>query len=220
MRIPRAALALIFAILLTACVPQAAQWTGAESPKGIKVEWVNFRHDVSFTAGQSAPSDFERARFQSFLAQMRMTPSSRVAVGTAAGPLAGRRAEAVMEQLTEQNIQGTSLAQGSLNDLEPTSVAVIVGRYVATPPNCPDWRKPSSQNHQNSPSSNFACADSTNLALMLEDPADLLRGRPLGPGDAAGLVHGIQRYRDNIVFPPTRQVTQDNVDATKVESAE
>ncbi len=209
------------ALLLAACVPPAAQWSGAEAPKEIKVEWVNFRHDVSFTSGQAAPSDFERARFQSFLAQMRMTPSSRVAVAAAEGPLAGPRAEAVRALLDEQRIESMSLARGSLSDLGQGSVAVIVGRYVATPPNCPDWRKPANQNFQNSPSSNFGCANAVNLALMVEDPADLLRGRPLGPGDAAGLVHGIQRYRSNLVIPPTGQATQTSVEpASVLESAQ
>lgn len=215
MHIRPAIIAPVLALLLAACAPQAAQWSGAESSKEIKVEWVNFRHDVSFTTGQAAPSDFERARFQSFLAQMRMTPSSRVAVAAAAGPLAAPRAEAIMALLAEQRIESTSLARGSVGDLGPGSVAVIIGRYVATPPNCPDWRKPANQNFQNSPSSNFGCATAANLALMVEDPADLLRGRRLGPGDAAGLIHGIRRYRGNLVIPPTAQVTQ-----TSVESAE
>ncbi len=213
MNIRPAAIASFLALFLVACTPQAAQWSGAESSKEIKVEWVNFRHDVSFTTGQAAPSDFERARFQSFLAQMRMTPSSRVAVAAAEGPLAAPRAEAIRALLAEQRIESMSLARGSLDDLGPGSVAVIVGRYVATPPNCPDWRKPANQNFQNSPSSNFGCANAVNLALMVEDPADLLRGRPLGPGDAAGLVHGIQRYRSNLVIPPAGQVTQTSVEA-------
>ncbi len=215
MRIRPAAIATFFAILLTACAPQAAQWSGAESSKEIKVEWVNFRHDVNFSTIQTAPSDFERARLQSFLAQMRMTPSSRVAVTAASGPLAAPRADAVVALLAEQQIGSTSLASGSLVNVAPGSVAVIVGRYVATPPNCPDWRKPANQNFQNSPASNFGCADAVNLALMVEDPADLLRGRRLGPGDAAGLVHGIQRYRSNLVIAPTEQVTQESVGAAK-----
>ena len=213
MHIRPATIAPFLALFLVACTPQAAQWSGAESSKEIMVEWVNFRHDVSFTTGQAAPSDFERARFQSFLAQMRMTPSSRVAVAAAEGPLAAPRAEAIRALLAEQRIESMSLARGSLDDLGPGSVAVIVGRYVATPPNCPDWRKPANQNFQNSPSSNFGCANAVNLALMVEDPADLLRGRPLGPGDAAGLVHGMQRYRSNLVIPPAGQVTQTSVEA-------
>ncbi|MCH8184408.1 MAG: hypothetical protein IID55_14620, partial [Proteobacteria bacterium] len=105
MHIRPAIIAPVLALLLAACAPQAAQWSGAESSKEIKVEWVNFRHDVSFTTGQAAPSDFERARFQSFLAQMRMTPSSRVAVAAAAGPLAPPRAEALLAPLAEQRIE-------------------------------------------------------------------------------------------------------------------
>ena len=210
MRMPFATIAPFFAVLLAACVPQG-QWSGAESPKETKVEWVNFRHDVLFAAGKTAPTEFERARLQSFLAQVRMTPSARVAVAAAAGPLATPRAEAVTSLLVERRIKSTGLARGALGDLGPGSVAVIVGRYVATPPKCPDWRKPSNQNFQNSPASNFGCADAVNLALMVEDPADLLRGRRLGPGDAAGLVHGIQRYRSNLVIPPAAQATQESV---------
>ncbi|MCH8187665.1 MAG: hypothetical protein IIB66_03000, partial [Proteobacteria bacterium] len=56
MHIRPAIIAPVLALLLAACAPQAAQWSGAESSKEIKVEWVNFRHDVSFTTGQAAPS--------------------------------------------------------------------------------------------------------------------------------------------------------------------
>ncbi len=103
------------------------------------------------------------------------------------------------------------ISPGSVGDIGSGSVAVIVGRYIATPPRCPDWRKPSNQNPQNSPASNFGCASAVNLALMVEDPGDLLRGRQLGPGDAAGLVHGIQRYRSNLVIPPAEVQTQESV---------
>ncbi|MCH7664864.1 MAG: hypothetical protein IH936_02915, partial [Acidobacteria bacterium] len=75
---------------------------------------------------------------------------------------------AIRAHLAEQTIESMSLARGSLDDLGPGSVAVIVGRYVATPPNCPDWRKPANQNFQNSPSSNFGCANAVNLALMVD----------------------------------------------------
>ncbi len=201
----------LFTFVLAACSSVGAQYSGAESPKDIKVTWVNFRYDVLFADGEDAITAQERTRLDAFLRQIQMTPSSRFAVAAAAGPLAAARSDAVAAVLRGYRGGNTPISPGSVGDIGSGSVAVIVGRYIATPPRCPDWRKPSNQNPQNSPASNFGCASAVNLALMVEDPGDLLRGRQLGPGDAAGLVHGIQRYRSNLVIPPAEVQTQESV---------
>ena len=73
--------------------------------------------------------------------------------------------------------------------------------YVATPPNCPDFTKSSSEDHDNYPPSNWGCATQTDLSLMVANPRDLVIGREpsLEPADAAVLP--IQRYRQGKTAP-------------------
>ena len=74
---------------------------------------------------------------------------------------------------------------------------VTVGRYVVTPPNCPDWTKPATGDPGNNVSSNFGCATTANLGLMIADPGALVRGYAAGPGDGEMLAKGVQNYRED-----------------------
>ena len=75
-------------------------------------------------------------------------------------------------------------------------MAVVVERYVVTPPDCPNWSKSPTGDHSNAMPSNFGCADATNLSLMVADPRDLLVGRPLGPPRGDPALYGYARYRN------------------------
>ena len=81
------------------------------------------------------------------------------------------------------------------------SLLVVVERYVVTPPDCPDWTKSPNGDHENAVTSNFGCANVTNLGLMVADPRDLVVGRDLGPADADYTSLAIQRYRAGKTAP-------------------
>lgn len=61
-------------------------------------------------------------------------------------------------------------------------IRVVVSRSGATVPNCPNWDRPALPDYANSTSSNFGCAVNTNLAAMIADPEDLIRGRDTAGG--------------------------------------
>jgi pilus assembly protein CpaD len=81
---------------------------------------------------------------------------------------------------------------------------LVVGRYVVTTPDCPDWTKPTTGDRGNSPSGNFGCATATNLGLMVADPGGLVVGRSLGPNDPYLSTGAVRRYRDDKVKPLPR----------------
>ncbi|MGH6886966.1 MAG: CpaD family pilus assembly lipoprotein, partial [Geminicoccales bacterium] len=74
-------------------------------------------------------------------------------------------------------------------------VEVVLERYLVTLPACPDWSRESGTDFDNLPLSNLGCATQTNLGLMIAEPKDLVRGRPLGPADGIQQAEGIVRYR-------------------------
>ncbi len=78
--------------------------------------------------------------------------------------------------------------------MPPNTLLVVVERYIVTPPDCPNWTKSSSGDHDNAATSNFGCSNVTNLGLMVADPRDLVIARQLGPGSAAQAGLAIQRY--------------------------
>jgi pilus assembly protein CpaD len=56
--------------------------------------------------------------------------------------------------------------------------------------------------------SGFGCATTNNLGVMVANPADLERGRPLDPADAEAASLSIQRYRVGEIIPLITEDTQ------------
>ena len=81
--------------------------------------------------------------------------------------------------------------------VQPGSARVIVARSTASVPNCPNWRQARNPGAPISMESNFGCAANSNLAAMIADPEDLVRGQEGAPGgDAAASTKAIKTYRD------------------------
>jgi type IV pilus biogenesis protein CpaD/CtpE len=73
----------------------------------------------------------------------------------------------------------------------------VVGRYVVTPPSCPNWEKPPGYDFNNTEDSNLGCATTTNLGLMLANPGDLTRSRNMSPGDGTTQARAVKNFRDD-----------------------
>src|SRR5205085_5031247 len=91
-------------------------------------------------------------------------------------------------------------------DTVPANRAIVsVGRYTVTLPACPNWSQSLSYEFTNAFSSNYGCANTTNLGLMVASPADLVSGRTLTGADAQLAAEAVKRYLDDRVKrpPPT-----------------
>ncbi len=87
--------------------------------------------------------------------------------------------------------------------VQPGSVRVVVSRRRAEVPGCPNWSRPAQPNLDNKNMSNFGCGVNSNLAQMVADPVDLIRGREgSGVSDAATAAKAVGMYRTK---PPTGQ---------------
>ena len=184
---------------LTSCEPETAYWSPAESQKQVKVDWVRFDHRVMFDANGRGITDQERARIDEFLDRVEPRYGDQILVGTGAnsgnGEVAIERVAAVAEYLRAMGLKVGPLPAAPQARWDG-AVRLMVGRYVVTPPNCPDWTKSTSYDPLNNVSSNFGCATATNLGLMVADPGDLVRGREMGPADGAYSARMIKTYRE------------------------
>jgi pilus assembly protein CpaD len=87
--------------------------------------------------------------------------------------------------------------------VQPGTVRVVVSRRRAEVPGCPNWSRPAQPNFENKTLSNFGCGVNTNLAAMVADPVDLLRGREgTGVSDAVTAAKAVGLYRSR---PPSGQ---------------
>lgn len=89
--------------------------------------------------------------------------------------------------------EGAPITEGRIPD---GNVRVIVSRSEAYVPNCPNWSQPSQPNFDQTQDSNFGCSTNSNLAAMIANPEDLIRGRDIGDvAEASTVAKGLTGYR-------------------------
>ena len=54
---------------------------------------------------------------------------------------------------------------------------MVLTRSTASVPGCPDWSASSDMNYNNATSTNYGCASNSNLAAMVANPQDLIKGQ-------------------------------------------
>lgn len=185
------------AALLSSCSPRTKYWSPAQAPKANKVSWVTFNHSVGFERSGAVFGKAERRRLERFLAETDVGYSDRVFVTTTSARH-DQQAAAVAEHLRSLRLQPKVMITKSAAN----GVTVVIGRYLVTPPRCPDWAKRPGLDPANRVSSNFGCATVTNLGLMVADPGDLVHGHLAGPADGEAGARFIENYRKGQVKEP------------------
>jgi len=194
-------------VALSACTPYTEEWSPSQSPKRNTVNWVEIPYTVPFASGSAVLAPAERAALDRFIARQARGQTIRLMVSAAdtASPLAVRREAAVVAYLRERGLD-PKLGPVATEGVNRSAVVVAIGRFVVTPPSCPDWSKNAGGDTANTTDSNFGCAAETNLGLMVANPGDLVRGAPMGPGDGEMLAKGVENYRRGAHEPPTPRV--------------
>jgi pilus biogenesis lipoprotein CpaD len=192
-------------------------WIEASSPKELQVDRAEYRHSVYFATDSSSLTAAERDRLLTFLQTVQPSPQDSLRLEGHADEratelynleLAAHRAERVQTFLDDTGYADLTVTTTALGEALPAvpstgpaawqlnrRVEVVLERYLVTLPACPDWSRESGTDFDNLPSSNFGCATAANLGLMVAEPRDLVRGRPLGPADGIHQAEGIVRYR-------------------------
>lgn len=185
-------------MLISACtINETEQWSPQEAPKQNKVDWVTFNHDVGFASPSSSLSRAGRSEISRFLAEVDIGYSDRVFIRAQKGGT-NHQVAAVAKYLRKLKLRPEIvIARGAKRP-----VSVVVGRYLVTTPRCPDWTKQPGLDSANRRSSNFGCATTSNLGLMVADPGDLIQGQTMGPGDGQRSASSVNRYRNGKVIKP------------------
>lgn len=109
---------------------------------------------------------------------------------------AGRRA-AVAEIAGRYGLLVAERAPVTAGQVAPGQMRIVVSRMQAEVPNCPNWDRDSVWNYAGSTTSNYGCANTSNLAAMIADPADLIQGQSAGTaGDPRVSARAIDVYRN------------------------
>src|SRR5215472_6565231 len=186
-------------VALAAC---AAEYSKSEAPAALRVDGAESRVELAFAGGSDRLAPGEATRLDRLVLAGNIRPSDRVLIAAGGPPrLAERRAAAISGELLHYGIVAQTLALDSV----PANRAIVsIGRYAVTLPECPNWSQSLQWEFTNAFTSNYGCADATNLGLMVASPGDLVSGRQFTGADAVPAINAVNRYQtDRITPPPT-----------------
>lgn len=167
----RTALAAALGLALAGCggIPTNRSMSSVHQPV---VEKVNYTLDVS--TGGSGLAYGEQQRLAGWFDAMDAKYGDKVYVDDPSGSAATRGAvEAVASRYGLLLSDDAPMTGGAI---PPGTVRVVITRSKASVPGCPDWSSNNDFNPNNGLSSNYGCATNANLAAMVANPEDLLRG--------------------------------------------
>lgn len=202
---------LFLALLGGGCAPEVSDWTPSESPKENKVDRALFTHRIYYPAHASAMSEKEKKKLLQFLRKTVMSPLAVNVILEEYGGHSEKRIKAIQREFLrfgipyelitvdyEPEVQQCYSTKYSKRESQ-SGVDVIIERYVVIPPACADFSQPIGDANQARTPSNFGCAEITNLGMMVANPRDLIKGRPLGDSDGTVIAAGVERYRKDKV---------------------
>lgn len=152
---------------------------GMESVYQPVVQRQDYVFDVQATGYGLAQG--EPQRLEGWLASMGLRYGDRISIDDGGS---GAAASIRGDVATQANRYGLTLADTApvtMGRIAPGTVRVIVTRMTASVPNCPDFSRQYQPDFSQSTTSNYGCASNSNLAAMVADPADLVRGVPGSP---------------------------------------
>lgn len=173
------ALALV-ACSLTACAsgPRGAL-TATNNPSVYSVhqpvvQRTDYVLDLDASGDSLAPA--ERARLAAWFDSIEIGYGDQLFVEEARNYPSPRARSDVADVLGQYGLllrEGAPVTAGSV---APGSIRIVASRATASVPGCPNWSDDEIAPSVNT-SSNFGCAINSNLAAMIADPNDLVRGR-------------------------------------------
>ncbi|WP_022683054.1 CpaD family pilus assembly protein [Sphingobium bisphenolivorans] len=167
------ALALL-ALPLAAC--QTSVNRGVESIHQPVVSQTAFTYDVQ-AGPDGGLSGSEARRLDDWFASIGLGYGDQVAVATESAYISPALRDGIADVVARHGMlvgEDSSAAPGTAPQ---GSVRLIVRRATASVPGCPDWRDKSEDDMQMGASSNFGCGVNGNLAAMVANPNDLVRGQ-------------------------------------------
>jgi pilus assembly protein CpaD len=183
---------------LAAC---AAEYSKSEAPTALRVDGVQSRQGIAFAAGSAALAPSEVRKINDWVLSGGIRPADRVAIAAGGPPaLAAARTSAIARALLRWGIVATP---EPLTGVAANRAVVDIGRYAVTLPDCPNWSQSLQWEFTNAYTSNYGCADATNLGLMVASPGDLVSGRQFTGVDAVPAVTAVELYlTDKVKTPP------------------
>lgn len=169
----RLALAGAIALPLGACGAETAVNRGVESVHQPVVSYTSFVLDLRADSGAGVSTD-EKARLNGWLDSLGIGYGDSVAL---AGAFSASAKADIAEVLGQRGMLVRDDNAVTAGTPPYGSVRVVVRRAIASVPGCPNWQTKQENTLSGGTSSNFGCAVNSNIAAMVANPEDLVRGQ-------------------------------------------
>lgn len=162
------------ALLLSGCGTYNG---GLESIYQPVVERNDYVLDLQTSGYGLAPG--ESQRLAGWMGAMRLAYGDKVSIDDGADGSTAR--EEIAAQAGVYGLLLADKAPVTMGQIAPGTVRVVVTRTTAGVPRCPDVSRQYQPDFLASTTSNYGCAANSNLARMVADPGDLVRGESGSP---------------------------------------
>ena len=186
--------------VLAACGPITRPQIEAHNPSIYSrnqpiVERTDYVLDLD--AGGVGVPDAELVRLAGWFESLRVDYGDRIYVeeAYANGP-ARRDVAKVASEFGLLLAEGAPVTAG---EVSPGAVRVVVSRSRASVPGCPNWAYANLPGEPITTDPNFGCAVNSNLAAMIANPEDLVRGQQGSGADPRAGAKAIATYRSRVL---------------------
>ncbi len=140
------------------------------------VERTNYAIDVNLD-GYSGIADPEQRRVADWFDSLKLGFGDRIALDYGDATASAAAKQQVASLAAEHGLIMGETAPVTAGYVAAGTARIVVTRSTASVPNCPNWEKPNEANFNSSNHPNYGCAVNSNMAAMVSDPEDLVRGR-------------------------------------------
>ncbi|MFN3620332.1 CpaD family pilus assembly protein [Sphingorhabdus sp.] len=139
------------------------------------VERTNYAIDLASDGNGIASAD--QTRLSEWFDALGLGYGDRISIDRGDGYVSSEAARDVEKAAAKRGMLIVDTAPATPGAISPGSIRVVVTRSQASVPSCPDWSTTHESNYNAGNHSNHGCATNSNLAAMVADPEDLVRGR-------------------------------------------
>jgi pilus assembly protein CpaD len=166
----------VLALPLAACQTDQAANRGMESVHQPVVSHTAFTYDVQ-AGPDGGLSGSEARRLDDWFASIGLGYGDQVAVATDPAYLSPSLRDGIANVVGRHGILVGEDGSAVAGVAPQGSVRLIVRRATASVPGCPDWSDKPETDQQLGLSTNYGCGVNGNLAAMIANPEDLVRGQ-------------------------------------------
>lgn len=153
-------------------------------------------HHLDLAAYGGDISSSEAGRLQGWLEALGVRYGDQVTVQDGSAYGSPTALATIRRLLAKQGAVLSGVSEDAAATVGQGNLRLTITRSSAQVPGCPDWSTRYQADPYNSTSANYGCATNSNLAAMVADPNDLIRGAKTGDDNAQHGVKAVKTYRE------------------------